>query len=632
MRKEKRLKYKVLMKHLIYVVGFTLLIVFSCRKEFQEPTKPVASDGVNGTDKSTNQEYDPYIILGNERKIAYSVENMQTAVDFINARVPDSKFQNLRIRQTHVYLKFLPSSENHLVILQEIGANDSIVLFSFPLHYEVIKHGSFLREDEQAKVKYAPLYATIPVGYNLPDVPYVVIERVHKPTDDESDIEVVALVMTGNEDALDITINGKSISMDNLLEYLLLTENQKSSWYYPKGKIVVWDTSKGEYVPIVNTSVLIGRLLWYYWVDVDHLGEFSDGNRYRWSVNVRANWNNGLFMIRKHWNELIGISTSDYLMELKSNNNNRTYLTKHIDDHLWYKATVSNALNKYNQNMIFKGVHGVSGSNASNFANIWVLAGNSFMGSTPMAKQYPWSVSYNVCFTSWLTWLSPVGISITTITNLLASHLYPDITLSVNDRDTKRIDQLTFHEAGHFSHAKKVNSGEFWSVFVRRELDNILEYNGDPYYDGTKPSLWSGQLIALCEGWATFTEHLNMRDYYGTNYGGYNVNTYIENFRMRTIPSSIYADNNSWFLTGLIWDILDNQSETNSTLINGQTSAVINNIVDNLSLGSLQADLSPVYNNLTSTTNNANDLKTKLLSNYPSSTNQINQLFRSYGY
>lgn len=615
------------MKHLIYVVGFSLIIVFSCSKDFQEPTEPMASDELNGAAKSSSQDYDPYIILGEERKIAYSVENMQTAVDFINARILDSRFQNLRIRQTHLYLKFLPSTEKHLATLNEKSRKDSIVLTNYPMHYEVIKHGSFLREDDPAKVKYAPLYATIPIGYILPDVPYVVIERVYKPTEYESDIEVAALVMTGNEDALDVAVNGKSISMDNLLEYLLLAENQKGSWYYPKGRIVVYDTSVGDYVVVKNTCLSIGRLIWYHWVNVNSNGEFCDSKRYRWYVNVRASWNNGFFFIRKHWNEIVGIGTSDYLMELTSSNNNRTYFTKHTDNHLWYKATVSNAIIKYNNNMTTKGVYGVDYQ-----ANVWILEGDNFRGAAPMMKRYAWSTSYNALLADWLVWLSPISFPIATVTNLLFAHLYPDMVMSVNDKNTKRIDQLVFHEAGHFSHALNAG-GSFWGVLVNRELDNILNYDNDPYYDGTKPSLWSGQLIALCEGWATFTEHLNMRDYYVTDYYyNQNVTTMIENYTMRTVPSTTNSTVNSWFLTGLIWDILDNQTETNSTLRNGQTNVFINNIIDNLSLGNIQSNLSPVFNNLTGTTNNANDLKSKLLSGNPSSSSQINQLFQSYGY
>lgn len=97
---------------------------------------------------------------------------------------------------------------------------------------------------------------------------------------------------------------------------------------------------------------------------------------------------------------------------------------------------------------------------------------------------------------------------------------------------------------------------------------------------------------------------------------------------METIPSSEYEN---WFLTGLFWDIFDNVIDSNSKLINGQTGALINYIEDNLQIGNINS-LSSVYSILTSTTNSGNDLKSKLITSYPSKSSQINKLFTSYGY
>lgn len=88
---------------------------------------------------------------------------------------------------------------------------------------------------------------------------------------------------------------------------------------------------------------------------------------------------------------------------------------------------------------------------------------------------------------------------------------------------------------------------------------------------------------------------------------------------------------NCWLLTGLFWDIVDNEVDSQSNLINGQTLQIINYITDNLHIGSL-SDLSPVYNCMTSTTLNGGSLKSKLLSAYQSNATKINQLFTTYGY
>ncbi|MDZ4204093.1 MAG: hypothetical protein U1C46_04665 [Bacteroidales bacterium] len=619
------------MKTIFYSVVFSILMltIVSCIKEFQEPNDPKTIEINSETLKNTSND-DLYIILGEERQIAYSVENMQKAVDFINMNLSNSPFMGRRIFATHLYLQFLPNTEEHLTILNQLSIAGEIVLSNYPLHCKIVKQGSFIRENDPDKIKYAPLYTTVPLGYNIPNVPYNIIEWVYEPTADEFDLEVTALVLTANKDELDIMINGTPIAQANLLDYLKLPESEKSGKFTPQGRFVVWDTelTNNNYVGVRNTHVLIGRLIWWHSISTNGNGEFVDNRTYRGTVHVRAAWETQDFTIRKHWNEVIGLGISDYLMELTKNNNNRTYETLHTDNHKWYKATVNNALVKYNSNMNLQAVPGVSG-----WANIWVQEGNHFRGAAPMMKQYTWSTTYNALLADWLVWLSPITFPIATVMNLLFGHLYPDMIVTMNDKNTKRIDQLVFHEAGHFSHAKKAG-GSFWSVFVNRELENIIN-SGDPYRDGTQPSEWSGQLIALCEGWATFTEYLNMRDYYGTDWEGNNAHTHIENFTMRSVPSTINVEDNGWFLTGLIWDIMDNQGETSpfSLFINSNVQPTSStSIIDNLSIWNLSSNLSPLYNNLTSSTNNANDLRTKLLNGYPNSSSQIYQLFQSYGY
>ena len=250
-----------------------------------------------------------------------------------------------------------------------------------------------------------------------------------------------------------------------------------------------------------------------------------------------------------------------------------------------------------------------------------------------MAKKYSWAVTYNGVLSGWLQYIAPITYPIVSQFNLLFRDLYPDIVLSLSssNMNTERIDKLLFHEAGHFSHGVKAG-GSFWSEFVRREFENIVNNsNHDPYQDGTKPSIASGQLIALCEGWADFCRYSALNNYYPASY-----ENYLENYFMRTTPSLQWdnisePDTNFFWLSGLFWDVVDNAQETNSSRINGMTNAFINNIIDNLKIGGLN-NLSPIYNCLTNTTNNGSQLKVKLLSAYPNKTSQINQLFNSYGY
>ncbi len=111
----------------------------------------------------------------------------------------------------------------------------------------------------------------------------------------------------------------------------------------------------------------------------------------------------------------------------------------------------------------------------------------------------------------------------------------------------------------------------------------------------------------------------------------------MENFDMYVTPDDIISENqgddDSWFLTGLIWDIIDNSPESGSRLRNRLVEPNTNMpIFDNLHRGNITGWYAPVFNRLTSSVANGNDLKISLRNTYPSSTNQINQLFESYGY
>ena len=104
---------------------------------------------------------------------------------------------------------------------------------------------------------------------------------------------------------------------------------------------------------------------------------------------------------------------------------------------------------------------------------------------------------------------------------------------------------------------------------------------------------------------------------------------------MYTVPmtASSMHDNESWFLSGLIWDIIDDSKiEPWTKLRNGQTNNRIRYIVDNLSLSQISGSYAPVYDRLNGGVRNGYDLKKALTGAYPHLTYQINELFYSYGY
>lgn len=592
-----------------------LLVMLSCKKEITETsecnyspltftTSPVPTGGKDSSGK---------IELGSDKGIPFSLKNMRAAANFIN---DNSNLGLSIILPTHYYVQFKPTTEEHLISLDSLS--NIYALYNYPIEYEIVQEGTHLSTSTSTYNKYDPLYASIPVGDILPDIPYSVIDTLCDPDEDDNDITIVSYVLTGNSSELGILYNGETFTENTLKEYLALpNETRASNKYLPCGYLKVYDTQKGNYVPVKNTQLKFVRFGIAYNVTTNENGYFEFKKKISGKITLKACWKNGSYTIRKSWNEMIGIATADYIVEINKNNTGSDFKIEKNNPHLWYKATVSNSLFKYNKHMESCGLNGVRGG-----ANVWVvLSENGAGGAALMARKYAWSVTYNAIFTDYLGYMLPISYPITTLVNLLFRNLYPDLIFSISNSrfDTEYIDKLVFHEAGHFSHGLKAGN-IFWGNFVQNELSNILNCNRNPYGDGTTPSISAGKRIALSEGWATFCEYKCMNYYYS----GYNV----EYFNMETIPSSEYEN---WFLTGLFWDIFDNVIDSNSKLINGQTGALINYIEDNLQIGNINS-LSSVYSKLTSTTNSGNDLKSKLITSYPSKSSQINKLFTSYGY
>lgn len=609
------------------------LLAFSCKKhetaaenQFQDSSPQlsyVTSELSIGDAKDSDGS--SRMTIGTDRGIPFSLRNMRAAANFINT---NSSNGLMVVVPTHYYVQFNPTTNEHLTLLDSLC--NTYALFNYPIQNDVVEEGSYLSLSTATQNKFDPLYASIPIGDILPNVPYTVIDTLFDPDEEQFDLTVVSYVLTGNADQLGIKYNGENLTTETLPEYLALPETTKGSGnYYPEGILKV-QTTGNNYAPVSNTKLQIVRWGIPYAVFTDANGHFKLNKKMRGEVKIRATWRNGDYIIRKSWNEMLGIATSDAICYMNQGTSGpyKEIKIANTNPHLWYKATVSNSLYKYNQHMEARGVAGLH-----NDANIWVVPSNYYMGATPMTKNFAWGVTYNGVLSDWLKYFMPSTYPILTQFNLLFRHLYPDMVLVVKNSEsvTENIDNLAFHESGHFSHGIKAGSS-FWSEFVRREFENILgNSNHDPYQDGTKPSVASGQLIALCEGWADFCCFAVLNNYYYSSYANY-----LENYKMRTTPSKLYdevpdREKNFWLLSGLLWDVVDNSQETNSTRVNGITNAYLNNIVDNLQIGNFN-NLSPVYNCLTSTTKTGGQLKSKLLTNYPNKTTQINQLFTSYGY
>ena len=597
--------------------------------------------------KSDGESVGENVILGKKLINAYSISVMQEAFNYYNNLYPNSPFNGYIVKPTHKYIKIEPKTEQDLIYLEKIEElNDEIYLSNYPLDYEIIQEGSdYTDSTYTGKLEFKPLYTVIPIEETL-DIPFSLIEEIYEPTEEEYDIETIALTIANWQDDL-IADFDEEVTMSNINQFIEAPVTQSARLfgrrYRPKGTIqmFIYDTNNVE--GLMNAKIRTGRNFFWKTTYTNEAGYFEASKKYRGKVRIRSAWRNNTATLRMSWNEMIGIQVSDHVMTVKRSNNNRTYIIRDQgeDVRLWCKGVIHNGIHKYNKYCESNGITKVMG------ANVWVGKNGGSACSTPMFKTLP-TLPVVAAFSGTgegnvlAQFSSSVLLSAFQLVSIPFNHLMPDqIYTQVNKRgnrffgvskSNRTVEQLVFHESGHFSHAKNVGANYYGKV-VYAEMTNQIS-DGDPYVDGTKPSIGQGQLIALEEGWATFIENKCISHYYNEAYDdGFRqaMPAYMENYTMYSTPFTFTSrrDNTGWFLSGLMWDITDNQINENTSFRNGTNNQFINSIQDNLFISTNTGFL---FNQLQGNVLNGTSLKNKMLQNYPSRQTEINQLFQSYGY
>ncbi len=633
-------------------ISFFLLLLItlaSCRKEpLPEPSQTPEETVAPTASLQGNIDQEGYvdarqIVLGKRMVNAYSVENMQRAFDYYNGIVPDSRFQDKVVRASHKYIKILPENESDLKALDAIDDNptsSTLVLHDYPLDYEILQEGEYYINPSSEADVYHPVYTVVPVNEEVPgNLNYEIIEQLYEPTDEEEDVETVSLVLSGWKDDI-IADFGKELTERDLPGLFNNQERLFGRRYRPYGWVEVENTELGDMDRLRRAKISIGRSIWWRYTNTDNDGYFRSPKKYRGRVRIRAKWRSSSATIRTSWNEMLGFWVSDHLMTITRGGNGRTKRILNGSDHLWYKGTIHNGIVQYND---YCNLHGIDKIVVG--ANVWVWK-NGENASAPMLKQFPQLGALSALagvgegdFWNGLT-TTVAGLLIQPI-QLVFGHLMPDkIYAGLRGRtevtggiaNSARIHQLVFHESSHFSHAKKAGASNWANVFAA-EFNNYLDYN-DPYHEGVNPNVADGEHIALAEGWAAYQEFRIMlwtylRYWDGEWWTGADGINYLENFDMYTVPMTEERDDNdSWFLSGLINDIVDEATdEDNDTnLRDGTNGNPLNPIVDNVT-GISDAD---VFQSLTSSVRSMCDLKSRLEANVGGSAD-LDDLFESYG-
>ncbi len=135
--------------------------------------------------------FEGVIKLGRKRINPFTIENINYAKSkMYGSTLPDKVL-------THKYVKFSPTTQEHIDILENWEDKEDFSLFDFPLEYEIENDGEHYIDPSVADELYTFQYGAIPTNINFPQVPYDVIDDLYL---DKSDplLLVESFWFTGN--------------------------------------------------------------------------------------------------------------------------------------------------------------------------------------------------------------------------------------------------------------------------------------------------------------------------------------------------------------------------------------------------------------------------------------------------
>lgn len=113
------------------------------------------------------------IILGKKRNNPFKVSNINLAKALVYGQSVPNKVAS------HKYIKFKPSTMEHLDILEDWDTYGKVSIFDFPLEYEIVTEGESYIDPSVSDYIYTYQYTSIPVGTQIPNVPYEIIDELY---------------------------------------------------------------------------------------------------------------------------------------------------------------------------------------------------------------------------------------------------------------------------------------------------------------------------------------------------------------------------------------------------------------------------------------------------------------------
>ena len=182
-------------------LGLLLLLLFSCTKdEIIDTTKAEMTTIENRESPQMHSSEPRPVILGDEINNPYTVERINEAMSLLYSN-PET------VSATHNIMRFRPQTHDDLVTLLDWSHENSVVMFDYPIHYELLEEGDYYVDPEVSDPALLYQYASIPVEMALPGVTYELVDELYL---DETNpfLFIKAYQLTGHLDKLNKIVNG----------------------------------------------------------------------------------------------------------------------------------------------------------------------------------------------------------------------------------------------------------------------------------------------------------------------------------------------------------------------------------------------------------------------------------------
>lgn len=279
-------------KNILQILTLTLIGIFlySCQNEHLHEEETLSNENFQ----------EDMIKLGKQLENPYSVSNMQKALNNLKKSNLQAKTSEIEVIATHLYVKFKPKDEDELGILKR---DSTLVLYPYPLDFEIDEEGSFYRDLEVPDEQPTYQYCAIEVGKQLPNgVEHEILEELFIP-DEEDDIDELA--KSNNIDLLaDVdALVDEALRITNNLEEEKGATNllaRRRKWR-PAGTIRVWDTSLLRWVGVEGVEVRARRWFTTHKGIANANGSYSCDGRFRRKANYSIDWERYHFALQDGW-------------------------------------------------------------------------------------------------------------------------------------------------------------------------------------------------------------------------------------------------------------------------------------------------------------------------------------------